>query len=155
MKKKLDEFDKAILNSIQKDCRISNKKLGAEIGLTETPVQIRIQNMYKAGYIRRFAAVLDPSAIGYELISYIHVKLQDHSENNLSNYVTEAMKMEEVMELYNVSGNIDFIMRIAVKNMKEWKTIFNTKLIKMPGIPHYETSFVVNEVKRETEMVVR
>jgi Lrp/AsnC family leucine-responsive transcriptional regulator len=155
MKKKLDEFDKAILNAIQKDCRISNKKLGAEIGLTETPVQIRIHNMYKAGYIRRFTAVLDPNSIGYELIAYVHVKLQDHSENNLSNYITEAMKMEEVIEFYHVSGSIDFIMRIAVKNMKEWKSVFNTRLVKMPGIPHYETSFVVNEVRCETEMVVR
>jgi Lrp/AsnC family leucine-responsive transcriptional regulator len=155
MKKKLDKFDKAILNAIQKDCRISNKKLGAEIGLTETPVNIRIQNMHKAGYIKRFAAVLDADKIGYELIAYVHVKLQDHSENNLSNYIAEAMKMEEVMEFYHVTGSIDFIMRIAVKNMKEWKSFFNTRLVKMPGIPHYETSLVVTEVRCETAVVVR
>jgi len=155
MKKKLDEFDKAILNNIQKDCRISNKKLGEIIGLTETPVQIRIQNMIKAGYIRGFHAIVDPNAVGYELIAYVHVKLQDHSENNLSNYTTEAMKMEEVIEFYHVSGSIDFIMRIAVKNMREWKSIFNNRLVKMPGIPHYETSFVVNEVRCETAMIVR
>jgi len=154
MKKKLDSFDRAILKVIQKDCRISNKKLGSEIGLTETPVQIRIQNMYKDGYIRRFAAILDPNKIGLELIAYVHVKLRDHSENNLSNYITEAMKMEEVIEFYHVSGSIDFIMRIAVRNMKDWKVIFNTRLTKMPGIPHYETSFVVSEVRNETAMVL-
>jgi Lrp/AsnC family leucine-responsive transcriptional regulator len=81
--------------------------------------------------------------------------LQMHSENNLSNYISEAMKMEEVMEFYHVTGSIDFIMRIAVKNMKEWKSFFNTKLVKMPGIPHYETSLVVTEVRCETAMVVR
>ena len=149
MKKKLDNFDKAILKAIQPDCRISNKKLGAEIGLTETPVQVRIQNMYKEGYIKRFAAILDPNKIGLELIAYVHVKLQDHSENHVSDYQDEAMKMNEVLEFYHVSGSIDFIMRIAVKNMKEWKTIFN-RLIKMPGLPHYETHFVMSEVRCET-----
>jgi Lrp/AsnC family leucine-responsive transcriptional regulator len=154
MKKKLDEFDISILNVIQKDCRISNKKLGEEIGLTETPVQIRIQNMHKAGYIKRFSAILDVNKLGFELIAYVHVKLQDHSENKLNNYIAEAMKMTEVMEFYHVSGSIDFIMKVAVKNMKEWKNIFNNKLVKMPGIPHYETSFVVNEVRCETGLTL-
>jgi Lrp/AsnC family leucine-responsive transcriptional regulator len=155
MKKKLDNFDKAILNIIQKDCRISNKKVGATVGLSETPVQVRIQNMHMAGYIKRFSAILDPNKLGMELIGYIHVKLQDHTEKNLSEFMTEACKLEEIMECYQMSGTMDYLLRVVIKSIKEYSNLFRNKLGNLPGSPHFETFFVITEGKCETQIPLR
>jgi Lrp/AsnC family leucine-responsive transcriptional regulator len=155
MKKKLDNFDKAILNIIQKDCRTSNKKVGTMVSLSETPVQVRIQNMHVAGYIKRFSAILDPGKIGMELIAYIHVKLLYHTEKSLSEFMTEACKLEEITECYHMSGTMDFLLRVVIKNIKEYSDLFTNKLGNLPGSPHYETFFVITEGKCETQIQVK
>ena len=154
MKKKLDKFDTGILNILQKDCRISCKKIGAEIGLSETPVQLRIQHMYEDGYIKKFTAILDAKKVGFGLIGYVQAKLAEHTEESLSNFMTDAVKLEEVKECYHMSGAYDFLMRIAISDMDEYSQILLKKLAKLPGKPHFESFFVMSEGKCETGYVL-
>ena len=155
MKKKLDKFDMGILNILQKDCRVSCKKIGAEIGLSETPVQLRIQHLYKDGYIKRFAAILDAKKIGYGLIGYVQVKLIEHTEESLTNFMAEAVKLGEVKECYHMSGAYDFLMRVTITDMEEYSKILLKKLARLPGKPHFESFFVMSEGKCETAFEVR
>ncbi|WDF77154.1 Lrp/AsnC family transcriptional regulator [Mucilaginibacter sp. KACC 22773] len=155
MKKKLDKFDIGILNALQKDCRISCKKIGAEIGLSETPVQLRIQHMVEGGYIRQFTALLDPKKAGYGLIGYVQAKLAEHTEECLTSFMAEAVKLTEVTECYHMSGAYDFLMRVAISDMEEYSQILLKKLARLPGKPHFESFFVMTEAKRETGFAVR
>lgn len=150
MKKKLDKFDIGILNALQKDCRISCKKLGNEIGLSETPVYVRIQHLFEDGYIKRFTAILDGKKVGYGLIGYVQAKLVEHTEESLTNFMVEAIKLEEVKECYHMSGAYDFLIRVAISDMDEYSRILMKKLAKLPGKPHFETFFVMSEGKCET-----
>ena len=154
MKKKLDKFDTGILNILQKDCRISCKKIGAEIGLSETPVQLRIQHMIEDGYIKKFTAIFDAKKVGFGLIGYVQAKLAEHTEESLSNFMTEAVKLEEIKECYHMSGAYDFLMRIAISDMDEYSRILLKKLAKLPGKPHFESFFVMSEGKCETGYVL-
>jgi len=155
MKKKLDLFDIGILNALQKDCRTSCKKIGAEIGLSETPVQLRIQHMFEGGYIKRFTAILDAKKIGYGLIGYVQAKLVEHTEESLTNFMTEAVKLDEVKECYHMSGAYDFLIRVAISDMDEYSRILMKKLAKLPGKPHFESFFVMSEGKCETGYYLR
>ena len=150
MKKKLDKFDIGILNALQKDCRISCKKIGAQVGLSETPVQVRIQHMHEDGYIKRFTAILDAGKVGYGLIGYVQAKLIEHTEESLTNFMNEAVKLEEVKECYHMSGAYDFLMRVVISDMAEYSKILMKKLAKLPGKPHFESFFVMSEGKCET-----
>jgi Lrp/AsnC family leucine-responsive transcriptional regulator len=150
MKKKLDKFDIGILNALQKDCRISRKKLGMQLGLSETPVQLRIQHLQEDGYIKRFTAILDAKKIGYGLIGYVQVKLVEHTEESLTSFMAEAVKLNEVKECYHMSGAYDFLMRVAIADMDEYSKILMKKLAKLPGKPHFESFFVMSEGKCET-----
>jgi Lrp/AsnC family leucine-responsive transcriptional regulator len=155
MKKKLDKFDIGILNALQKDCRIACKKLGNQIGLSETPVQLRIQHLHEGGYIKRFAAILDAEKVGYGLIGYVQAKLVEHTEESLTSFMKEAVKLEEVKECYHMSGAYDFLIRVAIKDMAEYSRILMKKLAQLPGKPHFETFFVMSEGKCETAYEVR
>jgi Lrp/AsnC family leucine-responsive transcriptional regulator len=149
MKKKLDKFDIGILHELQRDCRISCKKIGSQIGLSETPVQVRIQHMVEGGYIKKFTAILDAKKLGYGLIGYVQAKLVEHTEESLTNFMTEAVKLKEVKECYHMSGAYDFLMRVAISDMDEYSQILLKKLAKLPGKPHFESFFVMSEGKCE------
>lgn len=155
MKKKLDKFDMGILNALQKDCRTSAKKIGAVVGLSETPVQVRIQHMVEDGYIKKFTAILDAKKVGYGLIGYVQAKLVEHTEESLTNFMMEAVKLEEVKECYHMSGAYDFLIRVAIRDMEEYSQILLKKLAKLPGKPHFESFFVMSEGKCETAFEVR
>jgi len=150
MKKKLDKFDIGILNALQQDCRTSCKKIGAMVGLSETPVQLRIQHLYEDGYIKRFTAILDPKKLGYGLTGYVQAKLVEHTEESLTSFMTEAVKLEEVKECYHMSGAYDFLLRVAIADMDQYSQILLKKLAKLPGKPHFESFFVMAEGKCET-----
>lgn len=150
MKKKLDKFDLGILNALQQDCRISCRKLGSQIGLSETPVQVRIQNLVNDGYIRRFTAILDAKKVGYGLTGFVQAKLIEHTEESLTSFMAEAVKLDEVKECYHMSGAYDFLMRVAISDMDEYSRILLKKLAKLPGKPHFESFFVMSEGKCET-----
>jgi Lrp/AsnC family leucine-responsive transcriptional regulator len=154
MKKKLDKFDIGILNALQKDCRISCKKIGTQVGLSETPVHIRIQHMVEDGYIKRFTAILDAKKIGFGLIGYVQAKLAEHTEESLTSFMTEAVKLDEVKECYHMSGAYDFLMRVAICDMDAYSQILLKKLAKLPGKPHFESFFVMTEGKCETRFTL-
>eukprot|EP01039_Chlorochromonas_danica_P019228 gene19228-23250_t len=150
MKKRLDKFDKGILNILQQDCRVSCKKIGAAIGLSETPVQVRIQHLYEAGYIKKFTAILDHRKVGFGLTGYVQAKLSEHTEESLTNFMSEAIKLPEVQECYHMSGAYDFLIRVLVADMDEYSRILLKKLARLPGKPNFESFFVMAEVKCET-----
>ena len=154
MKKKLDKYDIGILDALQKDCRTSCKKIGTQVGLSETPVQLRIQHMYEDGYIKRFTAILDGKKIGYGLVGYVQAKLAEHTEESLTNFMAEAVKLDEVKECYHMSGAYDFLIRVAITDMDEYSKILMKKLAKLPGKPHFESFFVMAEGKCETGYVL-
>ncbi|BAU54080.1 Lrp/AsnC family transcriptional regulator [Mucilaginibacter gotjawali] len=155
MKKKLDKFDIGILNALQNDCRTSCRKIGTQIGLSETPVQLRIQHMVEDGYIKRFTAILDAKKVGYGLIGYVQAKLGEHTEECLTSFMSEAIKLGEVKECYHMSGAYDFLLRVAINDMAEYSSILMKKLARLPGKPHFETFFVMSEGKCETRFDVR
>ena len=151
MKKyELDRVDKEILNLLQNDARLSHKQLAATVNLSISPVHVRVRRLEETGYIQRFTVILNSKKLDRGLIGYVQVKLVDHSEETLTRFMSEAVKLDEVMECYHMSGAYDFLIRIAVRDMDEYSNILLKKLSGLPGRPHFESFFVMNEGKRET-----
>jgi Lrp/AsnC family leucine-responsive transcriptional regulator len=154
MKRKLDATDIGILNALQRDCRISNRKLGVQLNKSETPIQMRIQHLQEHGFIKRFAAIVDPKLIGRGLIGYVQVNVEKHTEESLLAFMEEAAKLEEIMECYHMTGAIDFLLRIAINDMEEYSRVLVKKLGNLPGVRQFESFFVLSEVKCETAFIL-
>jgi Lrp/AsnC family leucine-responsive transcriptional regulator len=155
MERKLDRTDIGILNALQKDCRISNKKLGLMLNKTQSPIQQRIQQMKGQGLIKRFSAILDPKQIDRGLIGYVQVNVERHTEESLTAFMEEAAKLEEIMECYHMTGAIDFLLRIAIKDMDEYSRVLVKKLGNLPGVRQFTSFFVLSEIKSETAFVLK
>ena len=145
-----DATDLEILRLLQKDARLSHKELGNQVNKSITSVHNRVRRLEELGYINRYAAILDPRKIGRGLIGYIEVVLEKHTEASLTAFMQEAIKLDEVMECYHLSGAYDFLLRIAIKDMDEYSHVLMKKLSNLPGIENFTSLFVMTEVKNET-----
>jgi len=150
----LDETDLIILSLLQKDARLSHKELAHQVNKSITPIHIRVRRLQELGYIKRFTAIIDAKKIGRGLIGYIQVQLVKHTEESLTLFMQEAVKLEEVMECYHMTGTFDFLLKIAIGDMDEYSTLLMKKLANLPGVGMFTSYWVMSEVKNETAFVL-
>lgn len=148
--KAMDKVDKSILNLLQKNARITNKELAQEMGLSTTPVFERVKKLEKSGVIKNYVALVDNQKVNKELVAFISIKLDKHSKGNLLNFQNSINRLPEVMECFHIAGNVDYILKVAVANMQDYQRFMTERLSAIENINSLESSFVMEEVKRET-----
>lgn len=146
----LDNTDIRILDLLQHDARITTKEMADKLGLTITPVSVRIRKLEEAGYIKRYVALLDKEKIEKNLIAYVSIQLKEHSQDPLRSFEKAGVKLSEVMELYRLTGQFDFLLKVAVRDMQEYNSFLMDKLAKLPNIGSVQSNFVLFEGKTET-----
>jgi len=149
-----DETDIGILSLLQEDARLTHKELAHRLHKSITPIHIRVKRLQDEGYIRRYTALVDPKKIGRGLVGYIQVQLVKHSEESLTTFMTEVVKLAEVMECYHMTGAFDFLLRIAIKDMDEYNKLLMKKLANLPGVGMMQSFFVMSEAKYETAYAI-
>lgn len=150
MNNQLDPTDTGILRLLQQDARLTHKEIGEKLHKSITPIHARIKRLQEEGYIKRYAAILDPKKIGRGLIAYTQVQLKQHSQESLLNFQDEVIKLPEVMECYHMTGAFDFLLRIAISDMDEYNSLVMSKLSKLPDVGMMQSFFVMSEAKNET-----
>ena len=150
----MDTTDKNILNALQKNARITNKELAQEMGLSTTPIFERVKKLEKQGIIKNYVALVDNTKVDKSLISFISVKLEKHSKGHLMNFENAANRLPEVMECYHIAGHTDYILKVAVADMVEYKRFITDRISAIENISSIDSAFVMNEVKRETAYTV-
>ena len=146
----IDKTDIGILNALQLNGRISNRQLGSTLHKSESAIKVRVQHLQEAGLIKRFAAIVEPKLLGRGLIGYVQVIVERHTEQDLTAFMEKAKALDEIMECYHMTGAFDFLLRIAVADMDEYSKVLMKKLGNLPGVRHFESFFVMSEVKNET-----
>ncbi|WP_295715380.1 Lrp/AsnC family transcriptional regulator [Mucilaginibacter sp.] len=146
----LDDTDVAIIELLQKDAQITHKEIGYLLHKSVTPIHLRIKRLEDEGYIKRYVAIVDPKKVGRGLIAYTHVQLKEHSRDALLAFQLEVVKLPEIMECYHMTGNFDFLLRIAISDMNEYNVLLMTKLTGLPDVLNMQSFFVLSETKQET-----
>lgn len=146
----LDTIDIRILQLLQHDARVTTKEMADKLGKSVTSVHERIKKLEDAGYIQRYVALLDKDLIGKNLTGYTTVQLKEHSQSVLRSFEKEVIKFQEVMECYQLTGQADFLIKVAIGDMQEYNHFLMHKLATLPNIGTVQTSFVLSEGKRET-----
>jgi Lrp/AsnC family leucine-responsive transcriptional regulator len=150
MTEELDPLDIRLLQLLQHDAKLTNKELADKLGKSATAVYERVRALEAQGVIRRYVAIVDRETIGKNLLAFAIVKVKEHSKTALRGFERDAVKFPEVMECYQLTGQFDFLLKVASRDMKEYNAFLMDKLATLPNIAGVETMFVLSEGKVET-----
>lgn len=146
-----DKFDAAILDRLQRDGRLSNVELADKIGLSESACLRRVKNLEAKGVITHYAAHLDETALGLPGTVFVRVSLSSQREEHLLTFEDAVRHVPEVMECYLMSGDVDYIVRVVVKDAPDYERIHHT-LTNLPGVDRVHSSFALRTVMRRTRL---
>ena len=150
----LDQLDRQLLKLLQKDSKQTNKALALSLGLSVTAVYERIRKLEKQGVIKSYVALLDKQKVDKNFVAFCHVKLVRHSQDYVVHFEKLVAKLPEVLECYHLSGDYDYILKVLVSDMEEFRSFMVEKLTKIDHIGSTHSMFVINQVKHTTEITI-
>ncbi len=145
----MDRTDLKILAILQQDSSIPVAEIAKQVNLSQTPCWRRIQKLEAAGVITGRVALLDPDAIGAGITVFVEVETGDHSAEWLARFADEVRAMPEVMEVYRMAGDVDYLLRVAVGSMTAFD-IFYKRLIEAVPLKNVTSRFAMERVKSTT-----
>ena len=149
----IDKSDKLLLNELVINGKQSMKELSAKVNLSPTPVYDRVKKLENEGVIEKYAAVINPEKLGFELIVYMQIKLIRHQEELFKQFSEHIMQFEEVAEAVMVSGEYDALLKLLLKDMNEYNEFVLKKISKIDIISHVISSFVISSVSGNTHVI--
>lgn len=149
---KLDELDRAILQELQTNGRISNVELAGRINLSPPATHARIRRLEQRGYIRRYVALLSPEKAGFDMLCFVHISLQLHQPEKIEAIRDAIQQMPEVLECYHVTGEFDYLLKVIIRNRKDLERFIISRLTPIPGVARIYTSLVLSEIKSTTAL---
>jgi DNA-binding Lrp family transcriptional regulator len=152
--KTFDTIDKKILRLLQKDARLTIKELSDKIGLSITPTYERMKKIEKTKIIKGYVALLDQQVIGKTCSAFCTITLRLHSAPLLKQFEVSLKSFPEVMECYHVAGTYDYMIKVVVDNMGDYKNFLVNKLASVENISNVNSSFIMTEIKHETAYVL-
>lgn len=144
----MDSIDRKILRVLQSDARASLQTIGQAVGLSASPCWERIRKLELAGVIEGYTVRLSAQALGLNDTVLVQVTLDSHSDNTLEKFGEILAAIPEVIEAYLVSGDYDYLLRVAVKDTRDYERLLREQLYKIKGIRHSKSSFVLRTLKK-------
>ncbi len=150
----MDSIDKKILKRLQHNAEITNKRIGIEVGLSTSAVQLRRQGLEKEGVIKNYAAVLDKKSLDRNFVVFCQVTLVQHKKEYIESFERIITSFSEVVGCYHTSGDHDYILKILVKDMEAYHYFLVNKLTAIEHIGATHSAFVINELKDALEIPI-
>ena len=146
----LDSTDKKLINLLQNDSKQTTKQLSLQLNLSVTAVYERVKKLEKEKVISKYVAIINKNKIEKSFLVFCHLKLVQHSREYVATFEREILKLEEVSECFHVSGDYDYILKIYVKDMDEYRSFMVTKLTAIKYIGSTHSTFAIEQVKNTT-----
>jgi Lrp/AsnC family transcriptional regulator len=151
---KIDKVDKEIIRLLQEDAELSAAAVGERIGLSQSPCWRRIQRLRDEGLIQGQVMRFDRRKLGFDVMVFAQVKLTAHGRSKVPEFAETIRQFPEVQECHLVLGNIDFLLRIVVRDIEEYERFFFEKLSHLPEIQEVHSNIVLSEIKYTTELPI-
>ena len=152
---KLDTTDLRILSVLQADASLPNVELARRVHLSPSPCLARVKALEAAGLIRQYVALLDPAQLGLALNVFIFISLKQQSRPSLQAFEARVCEHEEVMECYLMTGDADYLIRVAVPDMAALERFIIEELSPMPEVEKIRSSFALKQVRYKTALPLR
>jgi Lrp/AsnC family leucine-responsive transcriptional regulator len=151
----LDRLDLAILDHLQANGRATAAELGEAAGLSASPSHRRQKLLEEAGVIKRYVAVLDQQKVGLPVNVFVTVKLGDHSDATLLGFVRAVAACPEVMEVYEMTGATDYLLRVVAADIASYEAFLRGRLTHIPGVKAIESAMALKRVVYRTALPLR
>ena len=147
----MDRLDKKILTLLQEDATLAVTDVAKRVGLSTTPCWRRIQKLEEDGFITRRVVVLDPQKINLGVTVFVSIRTGSHSAEWLRRFSEVVQELPEVMELYRMSGDVDYLMRVVVPDIAAYDTLYK-RLISRIDISDVSSAFAMEQIKATTSL---
>ena len=145
----MDRTDLKILAILQEDASLPVAEVASRVNLSQTPCWRRIQKLEAQGVIERRVALLDPDKIGLGISVFVEIEAADHSPDWLAGFAEAMAGMPEVMEVYRMAGDVDYMLRVAVGSMGEYDEFYRRLIAEVP-LKNVTSRFAMERVKSTT-----
>jgi Lrp/AsnC family leucine-responsive transcriptional regulator len=149
----VDEKDKAILQLLQENAKLTVREIAQLVHLSATPVHERIKRMEDSGVIRQYAALVDHSKIKKGLMVICYVSLKEHNKRSGAKFIKTMNELREITECYNISGEFDFMLKVVVENMDAYYDFHVNKLSQLENIGQVQSTFVMGVIKQTHQLI--
>lgn len=147
-----DDIDRMMLAQLQQHGRISNADLARQTGLSAPAIHARLKRLEESGVIRQYIALLDREAVGFDMLCFINVSIQIHQPEAVAAFRKAIQQMPEVLECYHVTGEYDYLLKVAIRNRQDLERFVVDQLTPVKGIARIHTSLALTEVKATTAL---
>lgn len=148
----LDAVDYRILEVLQGDSGLTNVELARRVHLSPSPCLARVKALEEGGVIDRYVALASAAALGLGLNVFISISLKSQSELSLAQFESGIAQYDEVMECYLMSGDFDFLIRVAIADITALQKFIVDRLTPIPGIEKIRSSFALKQVRYKTAL---
>jgi DNA-binding Lrp family transcriptional regulator len=142
----LDRIDIAILDALQKEGRISNAALAEKVGLSQSACSRRLDILENTGVILGYHAQLSNAALAHRMTAIVHISLSGQFEKSLADFEAAVKRCPNVLSCHLMSGEYDYILRIAARDLEDYERIHKQWLSAMPHVTKINSSFALREV---------
>lgn len=149
----MDAIDRKILRELQADASLSIAELADRVGLSQTPCWKRIQKLEAAGIITGRVALVSPEALGLGLTVFVSIETADHSQEWLGRFADVVAGFPEVMELYRMAGDVDYMLRVVVADMTAYDRFYKALIGTIP-LKNVTSRFAMERIKSTTALPV-
>jgi len=149
----IDKIDHAIIEALQQDAKLTNVELAGKIGLSESACLRRVKNLHDNRVITHYAAHLDAAAVGLPGTVFVRVSLEHQQEEKLHLFEDAVKAVHEVMECYLMSGDVDYMIRVVVRDTADYERVHNI-LTRLPGVDRVHSSFALRNVLKRTRLPI-
>ena len=150
----LDKIDRQLLRTLQADGRATYDQLAEQVSLSPSTVLRRVKRLEESGVIDRYVALVKPESVGLGLTAYINVRLEKNTESHKRNpmdlFRASVQSWPEVVECAALTGEMDYLLRLLVRDMAHYSTFIMDTLLKHPSVQDCKTSFALDRVKSTT-----
>lgn len=150
----VDSIDLQLLNILHNNSNLTTKELAQMVNLSPSPVFERVKRLEKNGYIKKYIAILDAEKLNQGFTVFCNIKLKQHDRNIGNKLTSDIMKIDEVTECYNISGDYDFLLKVTVRDMKQYQDFVFNKLGSVDSIGSTHSTFVMAVVKNTYGAIV-
>jgi Lrp/AsnC family transcriptional regulator, leucine-responsive regulatory protein len=149
---RFDAIDRKILTILQADGRISNQDLADRVGLSPSPCLRRVKALEAAGVIQRYAAMLNPAAVGQGLQAVVEVRLERQTSDTVARFEKEILKFPQVLECHLMAGDWDYVLRVVARDLDDFREFCVNRLARIAGVGNVKSSISMKQVKYSTAL---
>ena len=150
----MDKIDKKILSILQEDSSLPLSTIAKRVDLSTTPCFNRIKKLEEDGVIKKRVAILDNNKINLPIIVFLSISVASHNEEWLKKFVNKITSFEEVVEVYRLTGDTDYIVKVLTNSIEEYDS-FNQKLINDVSFRSLKSNIVLKEIKNNTMLPLK